>query len=88
MPQDITCMWNLKYGSSEPISETDMESQAQNRLVVTRGRGWGKDGLGVWGQQIQTITYRMDKQPGPTVHSTGSCIKYPIINRNGKEYKK
>ena len=49
MPQDITCMWNLKYGSGEPISETDMESQAQNRLMVTRGRGWGKDGLGVWG---------------------------------------
>ena len=28
---------------------------------------WRRDGLGVWDQQMQTITYRMDKQPGPTV---------------------
>ena len=25
------------------------------------------DGPGVWGQQGQTITFRMDKQQGPTV---------------------
>ena len=31
------------------------------------GGGWGRDGLGVWGQQMQTIIYRMDKQQGPTV---------------------
>ena len=31
------------------------------------GGGQGKDGLGVWGEQMQTITYRMDKQKGPTV---------------------
>ena len=29
--------------------------------------GGGRDGLGVWGQQMQTIIYRMDKQQGPTV---------------------
>ena len=28
---------------------------------------WGQDGLGIWGQQMQTIIYRMDKQQGPTV---------------------
>ena len=27
------------------------------------GEGW----IGSWDQQIQTITYRMDKQQGPTV---------------------
>ena len=27
------------------------------------GEGW----TGVWTQQMQTITYRMDKQQGPTV---------------------
>ena len=31
------------------------------------GGGWGREGLGVWDQQIQTITYIMDKQQGPTV---------------------
>ena len=30
------------------------------------GRRWGKDGLGAWDQQMQTILYRKDKQ-GPTV---------------------
>ena len=27
----------------------------------------GRNGYGVWGQQIQTIKHRMDKQQGPTV---------------------
>ena len=31
------------------------------------GRGWGRDGLGVWNEQLQIIIYRMDKQQGPTV---------------------
>ena len=31
------------------------------------GGGWGRDGLGVWDQQMQTIIYRMDKQQGPSV---------------------
>ena len=31
------------------------------------GGGWGRDGVGVWGQQMQTIIYRMDEQQGPTV---------------------
>ena len=29
--------------------------------------GWGRDGLGVWDQQMQTTIYRMDKQQGPNV---------------------
>ena len=32
-----------------------------------REGGQGRDGLGVWGQQMQTIIYRMDKQQGPMV---------------------
>ena len=31
-----------------------------------RGRV-GRDGLGVWNYQMQTIIYRMDKQQGPTL---------------------
>ena len=31
------------------------------------GGQWRRDGLGVWDQQMQTITNRMDKQQGPTV---------------------
>ena len=31
------------------------------------GEGWGRDGLGVWDQQMQTIIYKMDRQQGLTV---------------------
>jgi len=28
---------------------------------------WGRDGLGIWGYQMQTIMCIMDRQQGPTV---------------------
>ena len=52
------------------------------------GKGWGRVKLGVWDQQMQTIIYRMDKQQGPTVYSTGDYNQYPVINHNGNEYEK
>ena len=30
----------------------------------------------------------MDKQQDPTVQHTGNYIQYPVINHNGKEYRK
>ena len=36
-------------------------------LWLPRRGEWEREGLGVWGQQMQTIMYRMDKQQGPTV---------------------
>ena len=39
------------------------------------GAGWGREGLGVWGEQMQTIMYRMDKQQGPTVLYSIPCDK-------------
>ena len=35
------------------------------------GRKW--DGWGVWGWQMQTIAFRMDKQCGPTVQHREVC---------------
>ena len=38
---------------------------------------------------MSTIIYRMDKQQGPTVeHMELYYTQYPMINYNGKEYKK
>ena len=38
------------------------------RLVVAKGEGERERGrLGVWGEQMQTITFRTDKQQGPNV---------------------
>ena len=36
-------------------------------VAKEKGVGGGMNGLGVWGQQIQTLTCRMDKKQGPTV---------------------
>ena len=54
-------MWNLKYDTNELIYETETDSQTQRTyLWLPRGREWGRDGVGVWGEQMQTITYRME----------------------------
>ena len=71
-------MWNLKYDPNKLIYETE------NRLVVAkRERG----GVGVWGQQMQTIIHRMEKQQRPTVYNR-ECVQYPVINHSGKESEK
>ena len=62
-------MWSLKYDTSE------LNICNRNRLRDIEGRlgaakwdgGWKGDGLGVWGQQMQTIIYRMGKQQDLTV---------------------
>ena len=42
---------------------------------------WGILGLG------DGNYYRIDKQQ-VLLYSTGSCIQYPVINHNGKQYEK
>ena len=37
-------------------------------LVAKVEEGLGRDGLGGWAYQMQTITYRMGKQQDPTVY--------------------
>ena len=32
-----------------------------------QGTDCGRKGLGGWGQQMQTVTYRMNKKQGPTI---------------------
>ena len=60
---DTAYMWNLKYGTNESIYKTEIDSQIQRTdLWLPRGRGRKQDGRGVWGQQMQTITFKVDKQ--------------------------
>ena len=40
---------------------------------------FGRDVLGVWGQEMQTTIYRVDKLQGPAVYSTANYIQYPVI---------
>ena len=37
---------------------------------------------------MQTGTYRMDKQQGAILYSTGNYIQYPVIKPYEKEYEK
>ena len=40
----------------------------REQSVVAKGEGrWGREGLGVWDEQMQPLVYRMDTQQGPTV---------------------
>ena len=47
-----------------------------------------RDKVGVWGEQIQTTTYKIDKQQGPTVCSIGNYIfnNHDEINHDGEAY--
>ena len=68
IPYDITYMCNLKCNTNELIYETETDSDTENKLMVTKREGEGGRGkLGIWDQQIQTTTYKIDKQQGPTV---------------------
>ena len=64
---DVTYVWNLTFGRNEPIYKTETDSQTtENRPAVAKWEGYGRDGVGGWGQKMQTSTYRMDKQ-GSTI---------------------
>ena len=49
-------------------------------------KGWGvggRDGLGVWGWEMQTSIYRMNKQQGPTIQHR-EHVQGPVINHMEK----
>ena len=61
-------MWNLKYDTNEFIYETETDSQTQRTdLWLQEGGAVGEGCIGIWGQQMHTSIYRMEKQQGPTV---------------------
>ena len=42
-------MWNLKYDTNEPIYKIKTDLQIlRTDLWLPRGRGWGREELGVW----------------------------------------
>jgi len=45
-------MWNLNYDTNEPTYKTEIDSwKYTTDLWLPRGRRWGRDGEGDWGQQ-------------------------------------
>ena len=49
------------------------QKQTHRHREQTCGCQGGRDGLGVWDEQMQTNIYRMDKQQGPTVYHRELC---------------
>ena len=39
IPYDITCTWNLNYGTNEPIYEAETESQPREHTGGFQGAG-------------------------------------------------
>ena len=62
----ITYMQNLKYDTNEIICETEQTHRYREQMYDSRGGG-GRDGVGIWGQKMQSGEHRNDKQQGPTV---------------------
>ena len=44
MPYYIAFVWNIKYGTNEPIYKTDTDSDRENRFVVAKEE-WGDSGM-------------------------------------------
>ena len=55
-------------------------------LWLPRWVGWGRKGLGVWDRC--KLLYRGWINNQFLLYRTGNSIQYPVINHNGKEYKK
>ena len=61
-------MWSLKRDTNEPTYKRETELQTQEQTCgPKRAGGGGREGLGVWDQQMQTTVYGKDKQQVPTV---------------------
>ena len=65
----------------------------ENRLVVAGGGGGGgseKDGQGVWGQQMQTVTSEINKQWDCTtvLYNTGNYVQSLVLEHDRRWYGK
>ena len=49
------------------IKQKQSHRHTEQTCGCQEGMGWGKDGVGGWSQQRQTIIFRMGKQQGPTI---------------------
>ena len=77
-------MWNLKYGTNDPIHKTETDHRhGQQTCDCLGGRGRVKDGQGVWGWKMQTITFRMDKQTG-LLYNTGDHVLPLRLKSDGR----
>ena len=58
IPYDISYMQSLKYDRNLFMKQE--QTHKHRKQSTKRERGWGRDKLGVWCQQIQTTIYKTD----------------------------
>ena len=84
MPYDSTYMCNLKMNL--PMKQKQIHRHREQTSSFQEGKDYGRDGVGGWGQQMQTTIYRMDKKQ-VLLYSTKNYIQYPMISHHGQEFK-
>ena len=88
MPYEITCMWNLKYDTNDLFTK---QKQTQRQREQTCGcQEVGHEGGIDWefGVSRCKLVYTETINIKVLQYSAGNYIQYPVINHNGKEYKK
>ena len=55
-------------------------------MVIKWERGYGRDKLGVWDEQVYTTVYKINSKV--LLYSRENYIQYLMINQNGKEHEK
>ena len=61
------------------------QTQTHRNKEQIGGKGWGKDGLGVWDGRCKLVHIGWINIK-VLLYSTGNYIQYPVINHNGEEY--
>ena len=80
-------MWNLKYGTNEPICKAETDSNIKNRFVVAKGERGGRKMDWEFGVSRCHLLH-LEWISKVLMYSIGNYILYPAINHNGKEYFK
>lgn len=65
----------------------DTARHQQNGTCCVNAQALERDGRGVWGQNVQTITLRIDEHRGPTVYVAQGIIS-GLLRQNMMEDKK
>ena len=80
----ITHRWNLKYGTSEPIYELEIESKTEQTSGCP-GEGGGRNGVRGWGSRCKLL-YIEWKNNKVLPYSTGNYFQYSMISPMEKNY--
>ena len=80
IPYNTTYMWNLKYGTDEPIYRTEIDLQTENRLVVAKGE-WDGWEFGVSRCKLLHSEWISSKV---LLYSTENYIQCPVIEHDGR----